>query len=275
MERSLQVIQIGLQGGATFALCLLIGCAYAHEHLAIVQEQGRASYWLLFKRGFFIYLLLSTLVAGWLLEEGGAIVDLLSALSGLVVGMSVGLLSATHEIWLHRSLVISMILVATDCLLEALARSYIGGLAGAVLVGVVVALGVAAISFIVFLVTSRFSEQSRVWSLRAPALASLLLVVGSPTLSLVVLAGVLFGFVGGGRYQMASRIPVQAAFLLSLAAVVFVHATTSFYFSFMSSYGIFSHPVVSVSPYALASIAIGVVLHRIGGDTWPLNRRAT
>ncbi|KPK45851.1 MAG: hypothetical protein AMK72_10455 [Planctomycetes bacterium SM23_25] len=267
MDGSLQIVQLVVQGGGTFALLLLAGCASARDHRAVVEQQGRASYWTLLRRGFFLYFLLAALIVGWLFEEGGVVVELSSALAGLVVGLSIALVSANHEVWLRRSLVSGLILIAADCFLEAFGRSYLGGLAGALLVGLAIGAGAGTLSIVASVVARRVGVRSGIWSLRIPALASLLLVAGGPALWLVVVAGTLFGFLGGARYQLNSGIPTRTAFLVSIAALAYAHAIYSFYFSFMSSYGIFSHPVVSVSPYALVSLTMGTLLHRIGGTS--------
>jgi hypothetical protein len=274
VETALQLVQVIVQGGAALALCFVIGLAYARDYATVVSENaGRPELGAMYKRGIFPAFLLGALLLGWLLEEGGAAIEFAAGFLGLIAGMMAGLAVREQELWLRRGLVASLALVAADCLLEASARDYLGGLVGAVLWGGVVAVAAGALALIISLATRTRGERTRIWLLRAPFLATLLLVLGGPVLWLVVAAGVVFGLRATQRSGLGSRAPVAGALLVVIGVLAFAHTIYSFYFSFMSRYGIYSHPVVSVSPYALVSVAVGISLQSLTPNAWPLRRR--
>jgi MFS family permease len=274
METTLQLIQVVVQGSTTFVLCFVVGCAYGREYVDTTEgAAGQPNLGPMYKRGLLPSFLLAALFLGWLLEEGGAVIEWASGLLGLVAGLVAGLALREHDAWLRRGLVVGMVLVAADCFLEASGRGYLGGLLGALVLGGAIGVVAGAVALFLSVATRGLSERTRIWFLRAPFLASLLLVCGGPPLWLVVVAGLVYGFRGTPRYHLSLQIPAAAAFAAAIGVLAFAHATYSFYFSFMSNYGIFSHPVVSVSPYALASVAVGVSLQGLSHDTWPIRRR--
>lgn len=274
MDDTLQLIQVVVQGGATLALCLVVGLAYARDYGEIVGvTAGQPRVGPMYKRGLLPSFLLGALLVGWLLEEGGATIELAAGLLGLIAGMIVGLAVREHEAWLRRGLLLGLALVSADCLLEASGRGYLGGLVGAVLWGGAIAVAAGAVALVISLATRSLGERARIWAVRAPFLASLLLVLGGPPLWLVVVAGLIYGFRATPRYRLSFQVPVAAVFPVAIGVLAFAHAIYSFYFSFMSTYGIFSHPVVSVSPYALVSVAIGISLHSLSPSSWPLRRK--
>jgi len=276
VDTTLQIIQVVVHGGATLSLCLVVGLAYAQDYVDVVgRTADRPKLGPMYKRGLLPSFLLGAVFLGWLLEEGGATIELAAGLLGLIAGMIAGLAVREHESWLRPGLLAGLVLVSADCVLEAFGRDYLGGLVGAVLWGGAIALAAGAVALVISLATRSLGERTRIWSVRAPFLASALLVPGGHLLWLVVVAGLIYGFRATPRYRLSFQVPGPAAFPAAIGILAFAHAIYSFYFSFMSSYGIFFHPVVSVSPYALVSVAIGVSLQGLSPNSWPLRRKQT
>lgn len=270
MREAIQVLQFVLELGAACCVGFLAGLGLGHAYLEVVRGRGsdaiRATYWLFVRRAFWLSQYVGWALVAWLLLEGSALLAVVAAMLGLIVGNFVALAGASVARWMRKGLGLGLVLCGLDGLFQVFADGW-GALVGALAWGLAIALGVGVITAIVAMVTRRLGSRAGVWAFRLSAWASLLLTSGHPLLWLVLAASVGYGFSYSARCvpHQSNESPARLI-VLGLGVVAIGHALFTFYFYQMPSYGRFWRPSIAVAPYALGAFALGLFGQRI---RWP------